>query len=395
MGRTKRKYSHELVLFFKRMKKPLQNIAEIMPIGFTNDLFYFEFKQLYTYLWDDIKDKSMEYKRMDEGLAKKGFPKRYFFPPPSGYLIEKAIPYIWHIRNAHSFPDFVIDREQQQKDKATLLANCNKKLADRKAKIQENLKLVQLTTPEYTNYYISAYFDTKKCNPIDVDNRYVILQEASKYKSLETVKFLHKVNASERNFHLRYFAFTTLQKFGIKEIRLRKNRKGKKRVGDKLVPNEITTPDELINHIYNSQLEQTKTYDLFLSHSSLDSAILLETKAILNSADVNVYIDWVCDKNSLKRKLTNVNTANVIIERLKSSKSLMYILTSASLDSKWTPWELGYFHALKNKICIYMPVEIKDIPPYLEIYPTATFRDNAFYVVDSGKEYDIGKWIKL
>lgn len=395
MGRTKRKYNHELVLFYKKIKNPLRNIANIMPIGFTDDLFYSEFKQLYTYLWDDIQDKSKEYKRMDEGLAKKGFPRRYFFPSPNDYLKKIAAPHIKLIRKKHSSPNIIIDIEQQQTNKATLSENCKKKLANRKSRIQENLKFVQLTTPEYANYYIGAYFNTKKCNPIDVDNRYVVLQEASKYKSPATIKFLHKVNASERNFHLRYFAFTTLQKFGIKEVRLRKNRKGKKRSGDKLIPKKIETPNDLINHIYNSQLEKAKMYDLFLSHSSLDSDFLLETKAILNSADVNVYIDWVCDRSSLKRDLTNVSTANVIIERLKSSKSLMYILTSASLNSKWTPWELGYFHALKNKICIYIPAEVKDIPPYMEIYPIAIIRNNSFYVLVNGKEYDIKDWIKL
>ncbi len=82
----------------------------------------------------------------------------------------------------------------------------------------------------------------------------------------------------------------TLQKFGIKEVRLRKNRKGRKRAGDSTVPDlDIGSPDKLLDFIYNSQLEQAKMYDLFLLHSSLDSSLLLEIKAILNSGNTPLF----------------------------------------------------------------------------------------------------------
>ena len=216
--------------------------------------------------------------------------------------------------------------------------------------------------------------------------------EASKYKSPTTIEFLHKVNASERNYHLRHFAFLTLQKFGIKEVRLHKNRKGKKRAGDKITPMPIETPDDLIHFIYNSQLEQMKTYDLFLSHSSVDSELLIKLKSTLNHNNINVYIDWVSDRNALKRELTNVNTANAIIERLKSSKALLYIHTEASQNSKWTPWELGFFHALKDKICIYNPDNIEKAP-YLEIYPTVILEKEGFLVESEEGRISIKKWI--
>lgn len=232
-------------------------------------------------------------------------------------------------------------------------------------------------------------------NPVNVDERYTVILEASKYRSVEIISFLHKVNSSERNFQLRHFAFTILQKFGESEVRLRKNRKGKKHAGDNLTPNKIETPDELISHIYNSQLEQNKRYDLFLSHSSLDTEVLLELKTTLNTADINVFIDWVSDRSSLKRELTNVNTANVIVERLKNSSALMYIHTIASLNSKWAPWEIGYFHALKNKICVYFKDNTETIPPYLEIYPTASYKDGTFIISDKGKDYNIKEWIAI
>ena len=88
-------------------------------------------------------------------------------------------------------------------------------------------------------------------------------------------------------------------------------------------------------------MEQNKKYDLFLSHSSNNKELLLTIKSTLNSLDFNVYIDWINDKEGLKRTLTNVATAQVIIERLKSSDALMFVYTEESLNSLWTPWEIG------------------------------------------------------
>ena len=64
-----------------------------------------------------------------------------------------------------------------------------------------NLKYIQKVTPSYSNYYIQTYFHCKQTNPVDVDTRYAVLVEASKYKSPITIKFLHRVNTSERILH--------------------------------------------------------------------------------------------------------------------------------------------------------------------------------------------------
>lgn len=267
------------------------------------------------------------------------------------------------------------------------------KQKNRKDKIGQNQKYIQHVVPSYSNYYIQTYFAGKHQNPTDIDTRYAVLQEASKYKSPITIKFLHKVNASERNYHLRHFAFLTLQKFGEKEVRLRPNRKGKKRPGDKIVPNPINTPEDLIRFIYNSQLEQMKTYDLFISHSSSDSDLILKMKAILNSFGLNVYIDWVSDRNALKRELTNISTAKAIIERLKSSKALLYINTDSSFQSQWTPWELGYFHALKgNRICVYTPNDTPK-PAYIDIYPKVNLVDGILMVETEDGCISLKDWL--
>ena len=365
-----------------------------MPIGFENNHFVSEFKSLYSYLWDDLCSKCQEYKRMDDGLVKKGFSKRYFFPQPNEFFNSLINQTIRNIRIKHK-NGVVLILDKRNQIRKQLLKDCENKVKKRIQVQEDNLLFVQKTTPDYTNYYIKAYFEGKKYNPLDVDRRYAVIREASLYKSPQTVKFLHKVNASERNFHLKHLAFLTLQKFGIKEVRLRKNRKDKKRAGDLIVPQQINTPDALINFIYNSQLEQMKTYDLFLSHSSIDKEELLKLKSFFNSEDLNVYIDWVNDRDGLRRELTNVDTAKVIIERLKSSKALMYIHTASSFNSKWTPWEIGYFHALNKKICVYTPDSSIDKPPYLDIYPKLDLVDEIFVINESGNKYNFKDWLDL
>ena len=389
MGRTKRKYNAELIRFQKTLRKPIRNVLAIMPKGFTDKEFLCEFKLLYSYLWDDVCAKAKEYQRMDNGLEKKGFPKRYFFPTPAMYIKKVSTPII---KNKALHEKLILYSEERTNFRNSLIKECAIKRQKREVKLETNLKYTQKVTPSYSNYYIQTYFHYKRTNPIDVDTRYAVLVEASKYKSPITIKFLHKVNASERNYHLRYFAFQALQKFGVKEVRLRKNRKGKKKVGDKILPTPIETPDDLIHSIYNTQLEQMKKYDLFLSHSSFDSELLLSLKSVLNHSNVNVYVDWVSDRNALKRELTNINTANTIIERLKSSKALLYIHTQASQISKWTPWELGFFHALKGKICIYNPDNIEKAP-YLDIYPIVVLEEGKLFVETEGGRVLIKQWI--
>lgn len=177
MSRTKRKYNHELILFQKTLKKPLFNVASIIPIGFTDSLFFSEFKRLYSYLWEDICDKSKEYKRMDEDLARKGFPKRYYIPSPNNYLKKISTPCINKVRKSHLSPLFVLDAEKQKAIRENLEKECTQKVAKRSSKLQDNLKYIQLITPEYSNYYIDTYFKTKRNNPIDVDSRYAVLVE--------------------------------------------------------------------------------------------------------------------------------------------------------------------------------------------------------------------------
>lgn len=137
--------------------------------------------------------------------------------------------------------------------------------------------------------------------------------------------------------------------------------------------------------IYNSQLEQMKHYDLFLSHSYRDKDKLIELKNTLNALGLNVYMDWVNDKDELIRTLTSKDTAIVITERIKASKAILYVHTNSSMNSKWTPWELGFAYAIGKPVLVYKVEASNDDPEYLQLFELVVFEDKKFKLNDKNE----------
>ncbi|MEX0647268.1 MAG: hypothetical protein WEA56_04505 [Balneolaceae bacterium] len=115
-----------------------------------------------------------------------------------------------------------------------------------------------------------------------------------------------------------------------------------------------------------------KTYDIFISHSFLDSEIILGIKLILEDLGYSTYVDWINDP-SLDRSNVNKETAEQLRKRLKSSKSLFYVTTENSSYSKWMPWECGYFDGFRSKVAILPVTKFKSYSfsgqEYLSLYP--------------------------
>lgn len=97
-----------------------------------------------------------------------------------------------------------------------------------------------------------------------------------------------------------------------------------------------------------------KTYDVFLSHSSLDAKYILAISEEIKELGYSVYVDWIEDPE-LDRKNVNKHTAAKLKQRMKNSRSLFYATSINSTNSKWMPWELGYFDGIKTKVAI-LPV---------------------------------------
>lgn len=400
MSVAKRAYVGEMIRLRKALKKSILSICDVMSSGFTDDDFVNKFKECFSGMWQTICDKKSEYDEMDRGRILKHFKPIYYFPPPSKFLLGTARNHITRIRRRH------ICGEIKTEDERAVLYNKYREKSlvctdRRNARAKEAYDMVQLVEPEFSNYFIKTYFDIKHHHPEDVDSRMRILEEAAKFKCAATITFMRKVNSAERNFTLRHFAFETLQKtFGFPAVHLHRNRKGKRHAGDTAKPSMVNSPTALVAAIYESQsrLEKHKVFHIFLSHSIQDCDKLIRLKVLLNSLGLSVYLDWVEDRAALRRKLTNADTARVIMERIKNCRSVIYVRTAASLASTWAAWELGYAHALQKKICVLNVEDIAEEPTFLnllDLYDEAMVCDEDVVVCSNGTQLPIKAWLAV
>jgi len=112
--------------------------------------------------------------------------------------------------------------------------------------------------------------------------------------------------------------------------------------------NKRSTAQALLREDQNYLASQ---YDVFLSHSFLDYNLVLGIKRFLEDLGLSVYVDWI-DDPQLNRNMINKETANLLRIRMKTCKSMLYAATDNASNSRWMPWELGYFDGLKGKIAI-------------------------------------------
>ncbi|TMP85496.1 toll-Interleukin receptor [Pseudoalteromonas ruthenica] len=126
-------------------------------------------------------------------------------------------------------------------------------------------------------------------------------------------------------------------------------------------------------------LESTSSntrFDVFLSHSIDDAELVLGVKELLEEEGLTVYVDWDTDKH-LSRDKVNKETAELLRVRLRQSKSLIYIATDNSSNSKWMPWELGFFDGYRPDGVAVLPLLDSESETfvgqeYLSLYPTVS-----------------------
>jgi len=134
---------------------------------------------------------------------------------------------------------------------------------------------------------------------------------------------------------------------------------------DDLTRNRVTASMESYDRLYENHSFKTAnsihvseydSYDIFLSHSYNDRAIIPALKAELEKLDYKVYVDWIDDK-LLSRDNVSKDTAKVLQKRMKQSKCLIYATSENSSSSRWMPWELGYFDGIKDKMVGILPIK--------------------------------------
>jgi hypothetical protein len=128
-----------------------------------------------------------------------------------------------------------------------------------------------------------------------------------------------------------------------------------------------------------AQIPLDTSFDVFLSHSYKDATaiaddVLLGIKAIIERYRYTVYVDWVIDPHLSRNNVTS-RAAEILRERMKHSRSLLFVTSTNSSDSKWMPWELGYVDGAKGTAAI-LPLAAQqnggdafEGQEYLGIYP--------------------------
>lgn len=96
-------------------------------------------------------------------------------------------------------------------------------------------------------------------------------------------------------------------------------------------------------------------FDVFLSHSFSDKEIIAGVKLVLEAEGLRVYVDWIEDRQ-MDRTHVTAETANVLRIRMRHSESLVFATSESSSDSKWMPWELGYFDGFKPGHVAILPL---------------------------------------
>ena len=115
------------------------------------------------------------------------------------------------------------------------------------------------------------------------------------------------------------------------------------------------------------------TFDVFLSHSSEDGDTILGVKRMIEASGLSVYVDWI-DDSALDRSTVNRATAELLRARMRASLNLVYANSANAAESKWMPWELGFFDGIKpNHIFVLPLVASSDNEykgrEYLNLYP--------------------------
>lgn len=133
------------------------------------------------------------------------------------------------------------------------------------------------------------------------------------------------------------------------------------------------------------------SYDIFLSHSFKDAPAIFTLALLLEKQGTTVYVDWLVDPNLDRTKVTTQN-AKIIRDRMKSCKSLLYAISSNSVQSSWVQWELGLGDGQKNgKVAIVPIYQDQEFSPnffkqeYLGLYPYIEKIDDLFFVIGKNR----------
>lgn len=384
MGGTARQFNAMYINYKKKFKKPIVNVAMLVNRGFTDDDFVTLFKELYPHLWSDLNNQYKYWHDKNEYIIKHGKKSRYNFRKPYNFIMDCSYGIRRKVRIAQVEELAAPQKEDLQQE---IIASSQKKVQKYNSKIEKKLYYLQEVSPKYEKAYISKFFNTH-----DLHKKLEIMRELSKYKSDEIIKFFYKVNR-KRNQSLKEESMKYIQGLGLPFVLGRKKRGNTNDIDNEIVINN-SSPDILMQRLFDDELEKLKEFDVFISHNSMDEQKIVSIYKILNQKGLVAYVDWSSDKFDLKRQWCNATTSLVIKERIKQSKIILICMTQQLIHSQWCPWEIGYADAMNKKICMLELEEVKDIPEFYNSYPIIKNEKEELFVKKERIFIPLLKWIQ-
>lgn len=106
---------------------------------------------------------------------------------------------------------------------------------------------------------------------------------------------------------------------------------------------EASENTHLMESLFSETNKLKSNYDIFLSHSSKDEELIDALYWELSNKGFSVFLDRQ-DANN-----TDIDEmATCLKDAMNKSTYLLYLHTHNAQQSKWTPWELGYFDCKKD-----------------------------------------------
>ena len=124
--------------------------------------------------------------------------------------------------------------------------------------------------------------------------------------------------------------------------------------------------------------EANRKLSVFLSHKHTDLEYLERVRAVLESLNAYIYVDWADPK---MQHPTDRKTAEALKEKIIQYDKFVFIASDTALDSRWCNWEVGLGDAHKyekDKITIF-PIKQDNREwkgnEYLQLYPSVEYFD--------------------
>lgn len=387
MGRTQRKTSKYLELYRKKLKNKAITVASFTPPGSSKKDFIKLFSDVYP---DDLIGMEKHFSFYQEKNKNRIKGKPLYFPEPSDLLYDlvkrnlKNNKIEWNEYKAKKHKEIALDKEKTDKYKKNL-------------RYRKNNISTQTVTPKYIKDLIKKYWNENK-----KIRRLLIVVECGKFKNESSILFFRQVLKGENDWFIRNYCFQTLQRFD-EVVYLPPKGNGKQEKHDFLVKmfgcdykEDIgRTPRDIMKEFYDDDyIENSKDFDIFISHAILNADLVEDLVDQLNALGLVAFADWKNDRQDLNRAKSSVYTKEVLELRMKQSKVLILLRTKDSDLSSWVSWELEYFTALKKKVAILnVSNDYLITTNFMSTFPEAKFIGDELFIFSSNKKENIIKWI--